>query len=112
MGNRPATTKYMEANYDNDTCGAGYERVWYTGQPDDPKSSQVPGFLNLPGGGRAPNIKAKVATCQPVMPRAGHLATGEGPNVMTNMLYQTVPRNGGVVAMQRKKKKAAPKKRK
>ena len=112
MGNRPATAKYMDANYDNDTCGAGYERIWYTGQPDDPKSSQVPGFLNLPGGGRAPNIKAKVATCQPVMPRTGHLATGEGPNVHTNMMLATVPRNGGVVAMQRRKKKAAPKKRK
>lgn len=111
MGNRPAATKYMEANYDNDTCGSGYERVWYTGQPDDPKSQQVSGYLTLPGGGKAKNIKARVATCQPVMPRYGHLPTGEGPAVHTNMMYATVPRNGGVVAMQ-KKKRAAPKKRK
>ncbi|KAL0020564.1 hypothetical protein WJX77_003609 [Trebouxia sp. C0004] len=61
MGNRPATLRYMENNYDNDTCGSGYERIWYTGQPDDPKSSQVPGYLALPGGGRAKNIKARVA---------------------------------------------------
>ncbi len=102
----------MEANYDNDTCGSGYERVWYTGQPDDPRSTQVPGYLALPGGGRTKNAKARIATCQPVMPRSGHLpGSGEGPAVKTNMLYATVPRNGGVVAMQ-KKKRAAPKKRK
>lgn len=112
MGNRPAATRFMEANYDNDTCGSGYERVWYTGQPDDPRSSQVPGYLAVPGGGRTKNAKARIATCQPVMPTRGHLpGSGEGPAVQTNMLYATVPRNGGVVAMQ-KKKRAAPKKRK
>ena len=77
MGNRPATSKYMEANYDNDTCGSGYERVWYTGQPDDPKAVQVPGYLTLPGGGRAKNIKARVATCQPVMPRGQDICPPE-----------------------------------
>ena len=112
MGNRPATTKFMEANYTNDTCGAGYERVWYTGQPDDPKSSQVPGYLSLPGGRTVRNIKAKVATCAPVMPQTRRLpGSSEGPNVMTNMVYPTIPRTGGVVAMQRRKKKAATKKR-
>ena len=112
MGNRPATMKYMDANYTNDTCGAGYERVWYTGQPDDPKTQQVPGYLSLPGGRSVKNIKAKVATCAPVMPRASRLpGSSEGPNVMTNMVYPTIPRTGGVVAMQRKKRKA-PAKRK
>ena len=112
MGNRPATSRYMEANYTNDTCGAGYERVWYTGQPDDPKSSQVPGYLSLPGGRTVKNIKAKVATCAPVMPRASRLpGSSEGPNVMTNMVYPTIPRTGGVVAMQRRKKKAATKRK-
>lgn len=112
MGNRPATLKYMENNYSNDTCGAGYERVWYTGQPDDPKTQQVPGYLSLPGGRTVKNIKAKVATCAPVMPRAGRLpGSSDGPNVLTNMVYPTIPRAGGAVAMQRKKRKA-PAKRK
>ena len=112
LGNRPATSRYMEANYTNDTCGAGYERVWYTGQPDDPKSSQVPGYLSLPGGRTVKNIKAKVATCAPVMPRASRLpGSSEGPNVMTNMVFPTIPRTGGVVAMQKKKRKAPAKRR-
>ncbi|DBB07003.1 TPA: Rhophilin, Rho GTPase binding protein [Trebouxia sp. C0004] len=112
MGNRPATLRYMENNYDNDTCGSGYERIWYTGQPDDPKSSQVPGYLALPGGGRAKNIKARVAVCQPVMPRANHLAgSNEGPAVRSDLVYATVPRGGGVMAMQKKKKRVASKKR-
>lgn len=110
MGNRPATVKYMEANYDNDTCGSGYERVWYTGQPDDPKSQRVEGYFTGPGGRKVKNIQAKVATCQPVMPRAGHLAgSNDGPNVRSDLIYATVPRNGGVVAMQRKKKRATKK---
>ena len=109
MGNRPATAKYMETNYDNDSCGSGYERIWYTGQPDDPKSQAVPGYIALPGGGKAKNIKAKVATCQPVMPRGAHLAgSNEGPAVRTDLVYQTVPRGGGM-AMQRKKKKVTKK---
>ena len=109
MGNRPATAAYMDANYDNDTCGAGYERIWYTGQPDDPKSQAVPGYLALPGGGRAKNSKAKVATCAPVMPRGAHLAgSNEGPAVRSDLVYQTVPRNGGM-AMQRKKKRVTKK---
>ena len=107
MGNRPATMKYMENNYDNDTCGAGYDRVWYTGQPDDPKSKQVHGFVNVPGVGRVKNAQAKIATCQPVMPRSGHLSTSGGPNVRTDLVYATVPRGGGVVALQKKKKRAA-----
>lgn len=112
MGNRPATSKYMEANYTNDTCGAGYERVWYTGQPDDPKSSQVPGYLSLPGGRTVKNVKAKYATCAPVMPQARRLpGSSDGPNVLTNMVFPTIPRAGGAVAMQRKKRKA-PAKRK
>ena len=57
-------------------------------------------------------MKAKYATCQPVMPNTGHLAgSSDGPNVRTDMVFQTVPRGGGVMAMQKKKKRKPTKKR-
>ena len=65
MGNKPAWSRFSELNGMGDTCGPGYARVWYTGDPANDKSKQVSATINV-NGVEYRNPRATTAVCAPV----------------------------------------------
>ena len=102
MGNKPRTMKYLEANYTNDSCGQGFKRLWYTDDPANPKSRQVPGYLPSSTGGMVKNPEARVAVCAPFSRQRGALPIGRGDETFTDTTFAVRPR-GAVAANQRRK---------
>lgn len=98
MGNKPAYSRFAEVNEMGDTCGPGYERMWYTGDPGDDKSRNVQGHIYM-NGVKYKNPQATHAVCAPMTRQLRSMPYTK--DVVTN------PRVG--VAMQRRarKRKAA-----
>lgn len=65
MGNKPAYSRFSEINGMGDSCGDGYERVWFTGDPSDDKSRSVPPTVTL-NGQEYRNPQATHAVCAPM----------------------------------------------
>ncbi|KAK9827065.1 hypothetical protein WJX74_005343 [Apatococcus lobatus] len=65
MGNKPAYARFGEVNGMGDSCGSGYERVWFTGDPSDDRSRNVPPTVTL-NGQEYRNPQATHAVCAPM----------------------------------------------
>ena len=105
MGNKPAYSRFAEVNEMGDSCGPGYERVWYTGDPSSDKSRQVPGHIVV-NGVKYQNPQAQRAVCAPMTRQLRSMPYTT--DVVTNPTMATAAQR----RYKRRKPRAAPKRRK
>ena len=95
-----------------DTCGPGYSRVWYTGDPANEKSKQVEGTIVV-NGVSYQNPRARHATCAPMtrqlrsMPYSRDVVT----NPVMGVAAQRRSRRRRPAAAQRRRKTTVRRKR-
>ena len=95
LGNRPAAARFGEMNGMGNTCGPGYEALWFTGDPSDPAARAKPVLPFDERGVRNP--QAQYSTCAPITRQLRN----PGPT-RDVMIDRTVP------AYQRRAKRRAP----
>ncbi len=105
LGNKPAFSRFAEVNEMGDSCGPGYERVWYTGDPADAKARQVPGHIVV-NGVKYQNPQAQNAVCAPMTRQLRSMPYTT--DVVTNPTMATAAQR----RHKRRKPRAAPKRRK
>ena len=64
LGNKPAYAKFGQMNGMGNTCGPGYQALWFTGDPNDPTSRAKP-VMELDERG-VRNPQAQYSTCAPI----------------------------------------------
>ena len=65
MGNQAAYSQFAAANNMGSNCGPGYSQLWYTGDPNNEKSKEVPATIVV-NGVEYKNPRAQVAVCAPM----------------------------------------------
>lgn len=99
LGNRPAYARFGEMNGMGNTCGPGYEALWFTGDPSDPNARAKPVRPFDERGVRNP--QAQYSTCAPITRQLRNPAPTRDV-----MIDRTVP------AYQRRARRKAPIRRK
>lgn len=99
LGNRPAAAKFAQMNGMGNTCGPGYEALWFTGDPNDPNARAKPVRPFDERG--VMNPQAQYSTCAPITRQLRNPAPTRDV-----MIDRTVP------AYQRRAKRRAPVRRK
>lgn len=99
LGNRPAAAKFAQMNGMGNTCGPGYEALWFTADPSDPNNRAKPVRPFDERG--VMNPQAQYSTCAPITRQLRNPAPTRDV-----MIDRTVP------AYQRRAKRRAPVRRK
>lgn len=99
LGNRPAFAKFGQMNGMGNTCGPGYEALWFTGDPNNPDARAKPVRPFDERG--VMNPQAQYSTCAPITRQLRNPAYTRDV-----MIDRTVP------AYQRRAKRRAPVRRK